>query len=88
MCKQELDVQFNESKKDISNLLGWFECELEKQPDNLNWGHLGSLNEVKKNLIETLAFFSGLDRDMIVDALIESRMAELFEEENKCVLLK
>ena len=70
----KLKKAYAETKADIGNLLGWFECELEKNPTSLNWGHLGSLEHVRGNLIETLSFISGIEIDMIKDSLAESRI--------------
>ena len=70
----KLKIAHAEAKADIANLLGWFECEMDKQPEKLNWGHVGSLNHVRTNLIETLSFISGISEDMITDSLAESRI--------------
>jgi hypothetical protein len=69
---EKLKKAYAESSADIGNLLGWF--ELEKNPTSLNWGHLGSLEHVRGNLIETLSFISGIEIDMIKDSLAESRI--------------
>ena len=71
---EKMKYAYNEAKTDIANLLGWFECELQKQPADLNWGHVGSWNHVRAELIETLSFISGIEQDMIKDGLAESRI--------------
>ena len=63
-----------EAKADIANLLGWFDCELSKEPDKLNWAHIGTLNKVKSDLLETLSFLSGFSETMIRDGLAEARI--------------
>ena len=71
---EKLNKTYTDTKADIANLLGWFECEMQKQPAKLNWGHLGSLEHVRANLIETLSFISGISEDMIKDSLAEARI--------------
>ena len=61
-------------KNDIANLLGWFECELDKEPADLNWGHVGSLNHIRKSLVETLSFMSGIEENIIKDGLAEAQI--------------
>jgi hypothetical protein len=70
---EKLKNAYHDTKADIGNLFGWFECELEKNPTSLNWGHLGSLEHVRANLIETLSFISGISEDMITDSLAEAQ---------------
>jgi hypothetical protein len=70
----KLKTAYRDTKADIGNLFGWFECELEKNPASLNWGHVGSLNHIRENLIETLSFISGIETDQIKDSLAESRI--------------
>ena len=57
------------ARSDIANLLGWFECELAKRPQSIDWGHVGSLQKVRGDLIETLSFFSGNETKMIEESL-------------------
>jgi hypothetical protein len=71
---EKLKKAYAEAKADIANLLGWFECEMQKQTAKLNWGHVGSLNHVRENLIETLAFMSGFDAKEIENTLAESKL--------------
>lgn len=71
---EKLKNTYAEAKDDIASLLGWFECELSKEPEKLNWGHVGSWNHVRTSLIETLSFISGISEDMIKDSLAESRI--------------
>jgi len=71
---KKLKTAYHEAKTDIASLLGWFECELQKEPAKLNWGHVGSLNHIRENLIETLAFMSGFDAKEIENTLEESKL--------------
>lgn len=68
---------YETGKKDIANLLGWFECELDKQPADLNWGHVGSLSKIRIDLIETLSFLSGIAVDEIKNSLEECRLQNI-----------
>ncbi len=62
--KDEYEIQraYTHTQQDISTLIDWLECELEQQPDDINWGHVGSLKHVRSNLLETLSFVSGFDQ--------------------------
>jgi hypothetical protein len=71
---EKMKNAYHEAKADIASLLGWFECELQKQPGNLNWGHVGSLTEVRHELLQTLSFISGISEDQINDSLAEARI--------------
>ena len=64
-------LAYNTAKYDIANLLGWFECELAKEPKEMNWATVGTLWRTKEKLIETLSFFSGNKAQMIEDLLGE-----------------
>lgn len=71
---EKMKNAYHEAKTDIANLLGWFECEMQKTPEKLNWGHVGSLNHIRENLIETLAFMSGFEAKEIENTLEESKL--------------
>ena len=83
MENADLTKAYDSVKTDIGNLLGWFECELDKEPADLNWGHVGSLSHVRTNLIETLSFMSGIEQDQIKDGLAESWAEAEIKKENK-----
>lgn len=74
MADKDVKTEYKNAKNDIANLLGWFECELEKEPATLNWAHLGDLNKVRRDLIETLSFLSGFETQAIEETLEETRM--------------
>ena len=48
---------------DIANLLGWFECELAKESNT------GSPIDARRELIRTLAAFSGISEKQIKESL-------------------
>jgi hypothetical protein len=79
---EKLRTAYTEAKADIANLLGWFECELQKQPANLNWAHVGTLNKTRCDLLETLSFLSGFSEAMINDGLAEARIDADAQTEN------
>ncbi|MEN6385970.1 MAG: hypothetical protein ABFD79_12345 [Phycisphaerales bacterium] len=54
------------AKSDIANLLGWFECELEKD------SNLGSPIDARRELIRALAVFSGISENQIKESLEET----------------
>jgi len=73
---QNVNEEYKKAKFDISNLLGWFECELEKQSNN------GSPIDALRELIRALALFSGISEKQIQDSLIElnsDNIDEVFE---------
>jgi hypothetical protein len=61
--------EYKKAKIHIANILGWFECELQKEPQEIDWSHVGSLNEVRRELIQTLAFLSGFEEEQIKESL-------------------
>ena len=83
MANAELKKAYDSVKADISNLLGWFECELDKQPADLNWAHVGSLSKIRTDLVETLSFISGIEQDQIKDGLAESWADAEIRKENQ-----
>ena len=67
----EVKIAYDKAKKDISNLIGFLECELEKEPENLGWGYVGDLNRIKDNLTETLTSTTGFKKEEIDNSLQE-----------------
>lgn len=76
MENQDVKKAYETAKSDVASLLGWFDCELEKQPEKLNWGNVGDMNYIRESLIETLSFMSGFETKQIEDSLDESHMQE------------
>lgn len=76
MAKEDAQTAYTQAKTDIANLLGWFECELNKTPGKIDWTHVGSLNKVRQDLLETLSFLSGFEVETIKESLAENRMLE------------
>lgn len=74
MAKQDVKTEYQNAKSDIANLLGFFECELGKEPKNLNWVHVEELRTVRKNLIEILSFMSNIEKEEIENTLQETRL--------------
>jgi len=74
MANTDAKTAYEAAKNDIANLLGWFECELDKEPTAINWAHVGSLNHIRQNLLETLSFMSGIETQAIEESLEETRM--------------
>ena len=69
--KRMMDA-FKRAQADIASLADWIECELEKYDDGeVTWASIGSLEHVRENLIETLAFFSGVEQSEIQRSLDE-----------------
>jgi hypothetical protein len=51
------------ARSDIANLLGWFECELEKESNT------GSPIDTRRELIRALSIFSGISETQIKESL-------------------
>lgn len=66
---------YNAAMVDITNLIGWLQCELEDTPEKIQWPHVGSLNKIKDDLLEALAFKSGHDIESLKDTLEEARIS-------------
>jgi len=74
--KQRMMDAFKRAQADIASLADWIECELEKfdRDDEVTWASVGSLESVREQLVETLAFFSGVDQSEIQRSLDELHM--------------
>ena len=60
----------NKVRNDIANLNGWLDRELQKhEAQNVSWGTVSSLEHVRENLTETLAFLSGIEQAEITRRL-------------------
>ena len=63
------------ARADVASLADWIECELDKEAeDEATWASVGTLEHVRENLIETLAFFSGVEQSEIQRSLDELHM--------------
>jgi len=70
--KQRMMAALKRAQADIASLADWIECELDKDSDDeVTWATVGSLEHVRENLIETLAFFSGVEQSEIQRSLDE-----------------
>lgn len=67
---------FKRAQADVASLADWIECELDKHNDGdeVTWASVSSLELVREQLIETLAFFSGVEQSEIRRSLIELRL--------------
>ena len=73
MATRDVKTEYQAAKSDIANLLGFFECELGKQPKELHWDHVGNLKRICESLVETLSFMSGIEIHEIENTLEETR---------------
>lgn len=66
---------FKRARADIASLADWFDCEMQKYDEaEITWATVGSLEHVRENLTETLAFLSGINTTEIQRNLDELRM--------------
>jgi len=72
---QRMMNAFKRAQADIASLADWIECELDKENDDeVTWASVGSLEHVREQLLETLAFFSGIEQPEIQRSLNELHM--------------
>jgi hypothetical protein len=65
------------ARNDIARLLDVLDMELAKhderaKADERNWGFAGNLDKVRSDLIETVAFISGMDRPEVEGFLADA----------------
>lgn len=82
MAAQDIKTAYETAKNDIANLLGFFECELSKEPEKLNWGHVGTLETTRNWLIDSLSILSGFSEAEIKNTLDEARLDDAAETES------
>ena len=63
--KNEIKDAYEKVKSDISNLMGFLECEMKKEPNDLDWNYVEDLNRIKNGFTETLATISGFRKEEI-----------------------
>lgn len=69
---------YEQHRVDIARVLDWLDMELDRHgkaaaEDPTNWARAGDLTEVRRRLIETLAFISGHEIKDIEELLDECR---------------
>jgi hypothetical protein len=67
----EVKIEYDQTKQDVANLIGYLQNELETEPDDLNWGHVGDLKSVKDNLLDILVSMTGFKKEEIENSLQE-----------------
>jgi hypothetical protein len=67
---------YQTAKNDIANLMGFVTNELTKPHDEITWSQVGSLQHVRRNLIETLSFLSGIEERSIEETLKDMQECE------------
>ena len=60
---QNVNDEYKKERFDIANLLGWFECELQKETNT------GSSVDALRELIRALALYSGISEKQIKESL-------------------
>ncbi len=82
MAAQDIKTAYQTAKNDIANLIGFFECQLAKEPEKLNWGHVGTLETTRNWLIDSLSILSGFSEAEIKNTLDEARLDANTQTEN------
>ena len=63
----EVNEALRDTKKDVAKLLDMFKKVLTRERKKIDWGHVGSMVEVRKQLTETLAFISNRTVNDIIE---------------------
>jgi hypothetical protein len=76
MTETSAVASYQAKANDIARLIDVLQMELEKHAsaaaaDAKNWGRVGDLGEVRRKLMETVSFISGMDAQNIEDFLAE-----------------
>ncbi|TVQ33616.1 MAG: hypothetical protein EA376_01810 [Phycisphaeraceae bacterium] len=64
-------AQYASARSDIARLIDVLQMELDKHHERAaglverNWGYVGDLKEVRSNLLNTVAFISGMELDEV-----------------------
>ncbi|MGH2271906.1 hypothetical protein ACQ9LF_08910 [Anaerohalosphaeraceae bacterium U12dextr] len=70
---EQMKDAYQNAKLDIASLLDRIGQELEKNPERLNWGHVGDLTGLRQNLIEALSGMTGMAEHAIRETLEDIR---------------
>lgn len=71
--QNQVKEALQDTKEDVARLLDFFQMELDKiNRKEASWPTVGSLTEVRKQLIETLSFMSGFKTEEIENTLLEA----------------
>ena len=75
--KQTAVEAYQDHRRDIATMIDWLEMELDRHAERAaaepaNWSLAGDLGEVRRRVLETLAFLSGH-----TEADIDENLAEL-----------
>ena len=70
-------AQYRKHRDDIDRLIDVIQMELDKcdeqmEHDYKNWSRTGSIAKVRSDLMDTLAFVSGMDRELVATFLKEA----------------
>jgi hypothetical protein len=73
--RQRMTDACSKARADVASLVGWFASHLDSQGDGklITWEAVESLQQVRRSLIETLAFFEGVEEPEIERSLEQMR---------------
>jgi phage terminase large subunit-like protein len=55
----KIKTAYEKAKTDISNLISFLECEMKKEPVDLDWSYVEGLNHIKESFTESLTAITG-----------------------------
>ena len=61
----EIKTAYEKAKADISNLISFLECEMKKEPVDLDWNYVEDLNRIKASFTESLAAITNFKKEEI-----------------------
>lgn len=68
-----LNKTYNQTKQDVYNMLDLLKDELKEETNDINWGHVGNLEHVRENLMESYCFVSGKEVEDVNQELADYR---------------
>jgi hypothetical protein len=61
----DINDAYEKAKSDISNLISFLECEMKKEPIDLDWSYVEGLNRIKESFTETLTTITEFNKEEI-----------------------
>ena len=59
----KIKTAYEKAKTDISSLISFLECEMKKEPIDLDWSYVEGLNHIKESFTESLTAITGFGQE-------------------------
>ena len=60
----DINDAYEKAITDISNLISFLECEMKKEPIDLDWSYVEDLNRIKESFTGTLTTITGFSQEI------------------------